>query len=298
MKQTLRRVPQPSPSRAIRAAGSALLLASLSLAAGAHDTWFEAKTPLRPGRVILALGTGNQFPKFDYPLQLAALQSSGCRQGKQPMALTGMTAAPTFTLMQTLAQAGAGVQAGAPVQAAGGAAEPISCWAQSVPYDIEIAADKVALYFDEIKPPQATRDRWAALQARGLPWIERYVKHARIELSSPPQQSASAPAPAVPSGMGMDLLIQSGLQPLRSGDALVFQVLRDGAPLADFAVELRGVSTPAGQERWLRTDAQGRVQVNAPAPGRWLLRGTDLRSAEAKPDQWDSRFITLAFDVQ
>jgi hypothetical protein len=74
-------------------------------------------------------------------------------------------------------------------------------------------------------------------------------------------------------------------------------VLRDGAPLADFAVELRGVTTLAGQERWLRTDAQGRVQVSAPAPGRWLLRGTDLRSAEARPDQWDSRFITLAFDV-
>lgn len=292
-------VPSPVTSagttrpRAIRASSAALLLVLLTGLASAHDTWFEAKTQKRSGRIVMALGTGNQFPVLEFPLALAALHSSGCRQGAQTMALKGMTATPKFTLMQTEAKAQNGISG------ISGPAEAISCWAQSVPFDIEIPADKVSLYFDEINPPQATRDRWAALQARGLPWLERYVKHARIEFSNPVLLAEPTPAqaPATPSGMGMDLLIQSGLQPLRSGDALVFQVLRDAAPLADFAVELRGVTTQAGQERWLRTDAQGMVRTTAPAAGRWLLRGTDLRASAENPDQWDSRFITLAFDV-
>lgn len=287
MNKTRKLSPHATGPRTLRAGTAALLLAVLTGLASAHDTWFEAKTQKRSGRIIMALGTGNHFPVLEYPLALAALHSSGCRQGTQRMALKGVTAAPKFTLMQTDAK---------PDSSASGS---ISCWAQSVPFDVEIAADKVALYFDEINPPQATRDRWAALQARGLPWIERYVKHARIEFASPlpPAEPAPAQPPAAPSGMGMDLLIQSGLQPLRSGAALVFQVLRDAAPLADFAVELRGLKTQPGQERWLRTDAQGMVRITAPAAGRWLLRGTDLRAAEANPDQWDSRFITLAFDV-
>ncbi len=288
--------PVTARPRAGRAGSAALLLALLTGLASAHDTWFEAKTQKRSGRIVMALGTGNQFPVLEFPLALAALHSSGCRQGAQPMVLKGMTATPKFTLMQTEAKAIGSISG---ISGISGPAEAISCWAQSVPFDIEIPADKVALYFDEINPPQATRDRWAALQARGLPWLERYVKHARIEFSSPAPLAGATPAQAsaAPSGMGMDLLIQSGLQPLRSGDALVFQVLRDAAPLADFAVELRGVSTVPGQERWLRTDAQGMVRTTAPAAGRWLLRGTDLRPAAARPDQWDSRFITLAFDV-
>jgi hypothetical protein len=37
--------------------------------------------------------------------------------------------------------------------------------------------------------------------------------------------------------------------------------------------------------------------VQAPLPGRWLLRGTELRLSQERPDTWDSRFVTLAFDV-
>ena len=43
--------------------------------------------------------------------------------------------------------------------------------------------------------------------------------------------------------------------------------------------------------------AQGRVQVRLPLAGRWVLRGTDLRPSSERPGTWDSRFITLAFEV-
>jgi hypothetical protein len=79
------------------------------------------------------------------------------------------------------------------------------------------------------------------------------------------------------------------------GDRLAFQVLRDGQPLADFAVELRSATVRFGQ--WGRTDADGRVEFKPPLPGRWLLRGVDLRVSATDPDAWDSRFVTLAFEV-
>jgi len=81
----------------------------------------------------------------------------------------------------------------------------------------------------------------------------------------------------------------------RRGDSAGFQLLRDGAPLADFAVELRHERAPVGV--WLRSDAQGRVQTRLPLAGRWVLRGTDLRPSSERPGTWDSRFVTLAFDV-
>jgi hypothetical protein len=95
--------------------------------------------------------------------------------------------------------------------------------------------------------------------------------------------------------MGMDVLLESGLQAMHPGDPLVFQVLRDGAPLPDFAVELRSDQHPLGI--WRKTDAQGRVRIAAPIVGKWVLRGTDLRLSERVPDTWESRFVTLAFEI-
>ena len=246
--------------------------------AAAHDTWFESKRHQQPGRLLMALGTGNQFPVLEFPMDLRYLSQHGCQQDGKPLPLKGLALAAKSLLLQTQAP-GAG---------------PVSCWAQSIPFELEMAAEKIAIYFDEINPPQATRDRWAAMAARGLSWHERYVKNARIEFAG--TTSTADTAKAKPSGMGLDVLMLSGLQAVRSGDALVFQVLRDGQPLADFSVELRGTSPGPGL--WLRTDAQGIVRGTAPAPGRWLLRGTDLQIAADNPDQWDSRFITLAFDVK
>jgi len=257
---------------------AACLLALFTVGpAFAHDTWFEAKSHKQPGRLLMALGTGNQFPELEFPMDLRYLTQHGCQQDGKPMALQGVAMAAKSLLLMTQAP-GAG---------------PVTCWAQSIPFELEMAADKVAIYFDEINPPQATRDRWAAMAARGLAWRERYVKNARIEFAGAATDQAQTP---LPSGMGLDVLMLSGLQAARSGDALQFQVLRDGQPLADFAVELRGTSPGPGL--WLRTDAQGSVRTPAPAPGRWLLRGTDLRIATDNPDQWDSRFITLAFEVK
>ncbi len=151
---------------------------------------------------------------------------------------------------------------------------------QLVPFEITLAPDKIDLYLREVRPPPAVLALWAERQARGLPWQERYTKHARVAL---PGAGAAA---AQPSGMGLDVLVESEAP-------YVFQVLRDGRPFAGFAAELRHEDSPFGV--WRRTDEQGRVTFAPPLAGRWLLRGVDLQPGP--DDTWNSRFVTLAFEA-
>jgi uncharacterized GH25 family protein len=94
----------------------------------------------------------------------------------------------------------------------------------------------------------------------------------------------------------MDVRLETAQRPLRAGDTLRFQVLRDGAPLAGLPVELRSDLSPLGICR--QTDAEGRVELTVPLAARWILRGTDVRPSAQDPDRWQSRFVTLAFEVQ
>jgi hypothetical protein len=245
------------------------ILALLAAAgpAGAHDTWFQ---PL-PGRgaALLALGTGNQFPVQEVAVGASSLVESGCLGSEG-------SAGPLRVLRET--------PTALQLRAAG--ADARTCWAQQGSFEVELPADKVALYLREINPPAWVHGEWARLQAAGLPWKERYAKHARIEL--PAGSGATQPV-----AMAMDVLIDERAP--RVGQTLGFQVLRDGQPLPDQAVELRGEWSPLGL--WRRTDAEGRARIELPLPGRWVLRGTDLRRSDTQPNEFDSRFFNLAFEV-
>ena len=258
-----------------------ILSAALLLAAGsaaAHDTWFQSGAA-DPQGVRLALGTGNRFPALESGVDAAYLSNQGCR---------GASAAGPVTSMTPLTPAAPSGH-GAVALELRGPAGVSTCWAQLKPFEIELPADKIALYLDEIQGSAELRARWAEMAGRGVKWFERYTKHARIEFAG---------AGSAPVDMGMDMLLEgeSGRGPVRVGDALNFRVLRDGQPLAGFAVELRGDASRFGI--WRRTDAEGRVALKARLPGRWILRGVDLRLSATERDVWESRFATLAFDVR
>lgn len=274
------------PSTALRhglaALAIALALGAASRGAAAHDTWFA---PLgdRAGSGLLSLATGTRYPTQQIGIDPRYIVERGCRSADGRRAtLSALQVQPTALLMRAAVE-------GAPALDA-----PTSCWAQLAPLEIEIDDAIVAIYLDEVNAPPAVRETWARLQARGVRWKERYVKHARIELRGAAPAPLGTPAPQR-TPMGMDVLLEGGGAEIHPGDALRLQVLRDGAPLPDFAVELRG-PTEAGAT-WLKTDAQGRASVAAPAPGRWLLRGTEIRPSTREPDAWESRFVTLAFEV-
>jgi len=253
-----------------------LLVAALLAACGgpvaAHDTWFEPR-PAVGGQPRLALGTGNQFPVRETGIDARYLASAGClgeRSGR--VALGRVADEPAALVLAPMRRVAEG--------------EALRCWAQLEPFDLELERDSrlIEVYLKEIAAGDEVRRAWDTMRARGLPWRERYTKHARIELGG-------ASAAAVP--MAMDIVPQSATA-ARAGATLEFQVLRDGAPLAGLPIELRSERAALGV--WRRSDAEGRVRFAVPAAGRWLLRGTELRPA---PDgaSWVSGFVTLAFEV-
>ena len=267
----------PFPNR-LRKTALAGLLCAMAGSAGAHDTWFERLPSARPGELRLALGTGNRFPVHEFGVSTASLRESGCRihtQTPRVAPLKTVRETPHALIVRAQAQPTAAV----------------TCWAQQEPFEVEISPPIVEVYFKEINAPQPVRAAWAEMRARGVTWKERFSKHARIELVG---RHKGSPTPH-PTPMAMDVLLQSGLQTLRVGDALQFQVLRDGQPLPGLAVELHSDQSPLGF--WKQTDAHGRVSFTPPLAGRWVLRGTDLRPSTTVPDTWESRFVTLAFEV-
>jgi hypothetical protein len=250
-------------------------IACLAFAAGAahaHDTWFAA---LPDGRLTLA--TGNRFPLADTAVDIRYFVRSGCRAAEAavpPRALELERYGDTATVLRIARSPSATVW-------------PAACFVQLAPFDLDLPLDKVDIYFKEIRPSDAVRAAWAGLHARGLPFLERYTKSARIDLGA-----AAWPQPV---GITMDAWRLEPAGPLAAGGSALFQLMREGRPLADFPVELINERSPLGL--WFRTDAQGRVRATLPLPGRWLMRGTDLRVSTSDATRFESRFLAYSFDV-
>ena len=106
-----------------------------------------------PGAPQLALGTGNQFPIQEVPVGAASLVESGCR-GRDGRV------APLRVLRETATA----LRLRPPVAGA------LTCWGQQASFEVELPADKVALYLREINAPAWARGEWVRLQAAGLPF--------------------------------------------------------------------------------------------------------------------------------
>jgi Domain of unknown function (DUF4198) len=260
--------------RILHRAAVALVAALVAAGAAAHDTWFQPLPATPGGHAVFLLGTGTRFPSYEFPLGYEYLVASGCRG-------EGANAAPLAHVEDR--PAGLVVRSAAPLDTQAG----FSCWAQLKAFDVEVPPDKIEVYLREIQASPALRATWAAMKARGLPWRENYTKSARIEVGG------NGPRTAAP--LAMDVLLDNPRLPIRAGDELTFQVLRDGAPLPGLPVELVGNLSPPGILR--RTDAQGRISVTVPLAGRWILRGVDLHVSSKTADEWESWFVTLAFEV-
>ena len=255
----------------------ALVATVLSLCAAlaqAHDTWFD------PRPEALYLGTGDHFPKHEFSLYADALARHGCHD-----------AAGHERPLRPLEQQSNRLKLALP------AANATGCWAQLVAFDVEIGPALVEVYFKDIQADDSMRKAWAEQLARGLPWRERYVKFARVHLQGEPAREPTMeldaliePLAAPNTANAAGAASASALFTPKAGDELSFRVLRNGEPLAGFAVQFRSELTPAGL--WRRTDADGRVRIRLPLSGRWMLRGTDLRQVDSERGLWRNRSPT------
>ena len=160
--------------------------------------------------------------------------------------------------------------------------------------DVAIAPPIVEINFKDIRPPEALVDRWAVLKARGVGWKERHVKHARLEIDGVGPPNNGITTEAVP--LGRDVWMTAPLRPVRAGDEMKFQIVRDSPSMPDFDVGLRSVLSAAGIR--LRPYAQGRVRQAPSLAARSVLPGVNLRPSADRPDERANRFVMPIFDVQ
>jgi hypothetical protein len=259
--------------RLVRIAAACLVLAA-SLPAAAHDSWLAA-TPGARGSAF-AMSTGNRFPVAEIAPPAESLAAAGCvdAQGRKQVLRAAASTANALGL-QTVATGA------------------LACWAELRAFDVTLDAKLVEVYLREVQPAESVRSAWAAQLEQGLPWRERYRKFARIERGTGGATHAQLRRLRTPIGLPAEIVV-NGDAPLRTGEVASFRVLTQGQPVAGLSVEL--VSERSRFGVWARTDAQGQVTHRLPFAGNWLLRAVMLEPDE-QPGRWNSRFVTLAFEV-
>ncbi len=247
--------------------------------AAAHDTWLiPDSSEVAVGQAVkLSLTSGDGFPLDDVSID------------------------PTRVVRATARFRGADIPLPKPVRASQAlryewtpAAEGIATLGiELAPKTLVLAPEKIAEYLGEIDATPKLRAEWKALDGK-LKWIESYSKHAKtfVRVGHPANDSSWAR----PLGLGLELIPERDPTALHAGDALGILVLRNGQPLADFAVGAirEGVDTAV----FSRTDAKGRAHVALKLAGKWLLNGTLIRRSSDPKHTWESDFTTITVRVR
>ena len=254
------------------------MLAGTCALAQAHDSWLAPAGPVSGSRVELRLSTGERYPLASSAPAPASLAQAACvgESGAIQRLRPGSMQATALALKA--GRRGTG---------------PAACWIELKTHEITLTPQLVEVYLREIQPPSAVLQAWAAQQEGGLAWHERYRKFARIELSRAGDAPEQLRAIRRPQGLDLEIVVL-GDAPLRTGQPARFQVLSRGEPVAGLAVEL--VSERSSLGVWARSDDVGQVAHTLPFGGWWLLRATLLEPGP-RPGEWQSRFVTLAFEA-
>jgi uncharacterized GH25 family protein len=253
-------------------------MALVAASVHAHDTWLipDQFTVAPKSTVTLDITSGMEFPKLDVGPKPERVESVKCRLAGKTFDITNKAAAPQSLQFKT------------PLPDAGVA----TLWVKLPARTIDLKPEDVEHYFEEVSAAEALRKQWAEMKEPRR-WRESYTKHPKTFIRVGELQSDRSWAEPV--GMYLEVVPEKDPTALRVGDEFPVRVLRNGTPLADFALNAVSAGESKGETR--KTDADGRVAFTLKKAGRWLLRGTDIRKASGGDADWESDFATLTIEV-
>jgi len=267
----------PSKLKAVFLIGAGLAVL-VPNTARAHDTWllpdkFEVAAQQT---VTIDLTSGMAFPELETGPKRERVESAKCRLAGRTFDIVDIAAGPKSLVFKSeLPQSGVA-----------------TFWVKLPPKSIELKPEEVEHYLEEIDAPPAVRKQWAEMEPKR--WRELYTKHQKTFVRvGEPQADRSW---AEPVGSGLEIVPENDPTTIRTGDTLAVRVLKDGRPHADFSLNAVAAGDAKGETR--KTDSSGRVVFPLNKPGRWLLRGTDLRRAGQRDAEWESDFVTLTLEVK
>ena len=264
---------------------SALVLLAVVVAscmgspAAAHDTWLQPRrTAVLPGTIAqLDLTSSDKFAVFDNAIKPDRIETARARlNGKTFDIRRGAPEKKSLELRVALPDPGVATLS-----------------LSLAPQSIEMNRKQVQHYLDEIDAPPLLTQAWFAGKG-AKPWREIYSKHAKtfVRVGRPKgDRSWSEPV-----GMALEIVPEKDPTTLRAGDEFPVRVFKNGTPLIDFSL---GIMREGRTNRaFKKTDAAGRAVFKLARAGKWLLRGTELRSSNKPGTDWESDFTTLLFEVQ
>ncbi|MEM1326967.1 MAG: DUF4198 domain-containing protein [Bacteroidota bacterium] len=100
-------------------------------------------------------------------------------------------------------------------------------------------------------------------------------------------------------GHDLELVVLTNPYLQTVGDALVFQLLVKGKPIANHPIRYswRNAETAIAMERRVKTDRNGLVRLAAEASGQWYLSATYLEAVDDKEGNYQSSGATLTFEI-
>jgi uncharacterized GH25 family protein len=256
-----------------------VLVGCIAWPAEAHDTWLQPRrTAVPPGTIAqLDLTSGDRFAVFDTAIKQDRIEVARARlNGKISDIRPTAPEKKSLELRIPLSEPGVA-----------------TLWLSLAPKLIEMNRKQVQHYLDEIDAPPLLTQAWYAGKG-AKPWREVYSKHAKtfVRVGRPKtDRSWSEPV-----GMALEIVPEKDPTALRAGDDFPVRVLRNGTPLIDFSLGI--VHEGRTNRAFKKTDAAGRAVFRLARAGKWLLRGTELRSSNKPGTDWESDFTTLWFEVQ
>lgn len=253
-----------------------LVLAPLGGAPG-HETWLLPARFAAPPRAAVPfdLTSGEAFPALDHPVKPDRVAKSGVRLGKATTEGQWSAGDKSLRTVVTLPD-----ESGVAV-----------AWVSLKPRPIELTADTVEHYLDEIAASDAVRAEWAKVKATD-PWRETYTKHAKtfVRVGDP----AADQTWAAPVGLAFELVPKTDPTALPARGKFAVTLLKGGKPLAGHAV---GLIVGGKPDRVFRTtDKAGAAEFELPKAGPVLVFSVHLvRNKDT--GEWASDFTTLTATV-
>jgi uncharacterized GH25 family protein len=254
------------------------VLVATALPCFAHDTWLMPRSPraTEDKPAIVDLTSGTAFPKIESAIKSDRVVSGGWRtssaNGRADRFEDG-----DASLVAQYAPSGEGTAV---------------LFVTLKPKEIELEADEVAHYFDEIGASEALRRHWEEA-GEDATFRETYTKHAKTFVRVGDGDGADATC-LRPVGFAVELIPQSDPTALSVGDELVVKAVRGGDDeLESFAVGF--VCGATGEAELVRTNESGKVAFTISSPGWWMVRATELR--HQADGTFKSDFVTMTFFV-
>lgn len=259
--------------KTLRFTGIAFLFATT---VAAHDTWLAPDRfhVAAPAAVTLSLTSGMEFPKLDHAIKADRIAVSRARYEARVVDLAVRNDAPNAVLLPANALAGV-----------------TTFWVVLHPRRSELKREQVREYVEHLNIAEPARviASWEKRRATTLKY--RYTKYAKTFTRAGSEDVGRAWSE--PTVMRLELVPESDPTRRKVGDTLRIRLLDEGKPRPHYPVSV----VHAEVTRNYRTDAQGRVAIDIPSAGPYLVRATTLVPAAVRDADWDVHFTTLSFEA-